>query len=484
MLTTRMPKEPQQRAARHRPRAASSRSTSEHKVAIVTTDKHFLYLPLYYAHHCDYFGYVPPHYSIEIRDSQKRTDVSAYDALLGRVGSDADIVFAVFDPIFVLSQDLGAAEPEPALLAGLITNAAFWAVDHRSHRVRYLHDLGAYDRIIAYKPGTTSYSIAAKVHRSSNKTTPLNEFIESVERGREVLALTDDNRENTLALSPDILAIDALLAQERGYAIDMALGTTPEYSNVLVTALMTRSDVVQAHPDLARGILQALQRAMMLVKVASADVIEYAEGFFAHGERCASALKRANDAQVFPATIEVSEAHWTNAARAYFESTNQNFDQATQNAARDAFKRLINPYRHLARDAVQHEIEMLSVNAETTHVLRPDTIRGAITIFATLISAFLLGGAAAKWGHPIFFLVVPLISILGFLMTRMFQVPARILRLVCHWSLFVGIITAIALATRRGWSWEFTAGVVLSLFTADLGVLLASSDTTAQQKRR
>lgn len=181
----------------------------KYTVFIIQMDQHFLYLPIYFAKHKGFFGYVPDEYEIDFKTSLERTDISAYEELMLRRTNENEIKFAITDPTVVINRPLGVHEPSPVILAAMITNAAFWAVDHRAHEIKHFSDLGSFDKVIAYHPGTTSYGIAARVLREAGKdVSELN--IKTVNRGEELLALTYSEH-GTVAISPDILEIDALI---------------------------------------------------------------------------------------------------------------------------------------------------------------------------------------------------------------------------------------------------------------------------------
>lgn len=235
------------------------------------------------------------------------------------------------------------------------TNASFWAVDRRTHQVRFLRDLARFDKIIAFSNGTTSHGIAKRIYADANKPASIDE-VEPGE-GRELTLLTS-SAVGTMALTPDLLGLDKLLADHPElYYVDLALGSTPEYNNVLVTALLSRLDVVREHPELVRGVLAAIQHAMLLVRFADSKVVKFAMEDCGESEaRVTGALKRAADAQVFPATIEPSRAHWLNAARAAADAAGRPYNEAEHDRALHVFQSAVEPYQGLTRDAIRSYI--------------------------------------------------------------------------------------------------------------------------------
>jgi hypothetical protein len=337
-------------------RAGSPKRT---RVEVVQMDRFFLYLPFHYACHRNFFGYVPPQYDVVVRESRGRPDQSSYSELVNRIDAHKDVWFALCDPTFVLHKGLPSQGVSPAILAGIITNAAFWAINHRSYSVKAFRDLAAFAKVISYQPGTTSYRIAHRIFRDS-KSTDVSQFIETVNIVGDELMRLKKSDSTTLALSPAILEIDALLGSKGSgddYDIEIALGTTPEYSNVLVTALISRQDVVAAHPALVHGMLKATQRAMILVRFFEEEVITFAKQYYANfGYRAHGALQRAADADVFPPTIEVSQAHWENAARAAIEADEHKLTAGIEEEVASCYERFIKPYKDLARRAARDEM--------------------------------------------------------------------------------------------------------------------------------
>src|SRR4051794_29401892 len=114
-------------------------------VAITVTDEHFLYLPLYYAQSKEFFDFLP-NCEIEINPSPDLTDVSAFNTLMS-ADSEQTAVFALADPATALAYR-SSFGPPPAILAAVITTAAFWAVDHRSREIHFLNQLSGFDSII------------------------------------------------------------------------------------------------------------------------------------------------------------------------------------------------------------------------------------------------------------------------------------------------------------------------------------------------
>lgn len=439
---------------------------SKEVIEIVQMHQHFLYLPLYYARHCNFFGLLPKRYEIRFRDSLEKTDQSAYAMLMDRSSKDnANIQFAICDPVTVFNTPI-EDDQSPVILAGLITNAAFWAVDRRTHRVTVLRDLSQFDRIIAFNKGTTSFGIARRIFTDAGKT----DNIKLVEPGQELVALSQSEI-GTVALSPDVLAIHDLVASSKGvFNVDLALGSTPEYSNVLVTALITRQDILQGHSDLVKGLLRAIQRALLAVKFSSPEVVDYARDRFVKEEFLIKrALERANDSHVYPASIEVSQSHWLNAARAACDASGRKFGENEYADAVQIFEKRIKPYSVLAYEVGQDFLERFSNN----HLTGLKSIR---YIAAVVLSAALLA-VAVYWkdGLPWSAIVTAALGCaLGSVPLQLFEVEARSRKYWVHfvlWLIFVLFLLA--------WSFDvidhgYAIAAILGIMLTDMTYLATS----------
>ena len=386
---------------------------NEITVRIFQPGKYFLYLPLYYAYHVNFFGLVPKRYKVTF--VEKETDKKAYDALIAERDGNAD--FAVCDPV-ELFLDKDRAHHHPIILASLITNSSFWAISKKKtgFKMKSLKDMASFDKIIAFKDGTTSNRIAKRIIRDAIKkitdstadpvelkekliegklaTAELLEKLikeesepaklveklieeitkvklESVDPGNEFDKLKPD----VVVLTPDLLGVVKLDERERGvynrsegYDI-FPLGTTPEYNNVLVTALLSRGDVVKnkehkEHKELVAGLLKAIQRAALLVRFADPKVVKYAAdnddfGFETPRDCIGSALRKAADDQVFPSSIEVSKAHWINAVRTAVNAEGRAFDDPAYSSACDVYQDVTKHYQDNVRDAIHEDILLL-----------------------------------------------------------------------------------------------------------------------------
>jgi hypothetical protein len=364
-------------------------STEQKKIQIVVMDRHFLYLPLYYAKNKSFFGFIPDHYEIEIIVSADHTDESAYEMLMDTgYGKSTNVDFAVADPTMVLTSS--KFDRTPAILAALISNTAFWAVDRKTHQIVLPKDLADFQQIIAFKPGSTSHSIALRIFRDAKKP----QAIHPVNPTQELVALQKTT--NTVALSPDILGIDHLLYYEKHFNIDLALGTTQEFSNVFMTALLSRQDIVENHRALVLGLLKALQLSLILVRAQAPELIDYAADRFSDSkDRVRSALNRAEQAQVFPPSVEVSVASWLNAAKIWYESKGVNFEAAEQTEAKLKFQNIAQPHLRLAKTAVDELYSQVSTPPKEKRSSWSSAMRAS----AAAILCFVIGSAVIKWCH-------------------------------------------------------------------------------------
>lgn len=322
------------------------------RVRIVMMDSHFLYLPLYIAEHLDFFGLLPSGVKCELEVAEPATDRRAYELLMDQDAADArEVLFAVCDPVEVF------LEPQlhgslARVLCAIITSRAFWAIDRGTLRINEPRDIGKYQQIIAYGEGTTSYRLARELLKAAGRT---DDELNAAIRPTTVFEEFDVLRRSapgTIALSPNVLAMEKLVA-EREFRREFSLAQARDYDQVLTTALLTTATTASRHEPLVRGLVNALQRAVVLVRSESAEVIEYAERRWgeAYGkENVAKALRRANEEKLFPATLEIRESHWDAAVRSARASDSREYGEIAERASR-TFRECVGSCSHFAADA-------------------------------------------------------------------------------------------------------------------------------------
>lgn len=294
------------------------------RVEILIMGRHFLYLPLYLAQFehrksrkLPFYGEIPPQYSVKVRVAPRerdRTDAAVFGALMDARLSSSDIMFAACDPTVLLARQ----DKNALMAASLISSSAFWAVNHDAKNVRLVSDLSAFERILCYEEKTTSNLIARRiVKRDTDKLHVVNST-------DEIWALNEFG-EGTLAISPEVLNIANLISRELGPGekradIVLELCTTKEFSNVLTTALFTRAEVVEKHPELVSGVLAALQSALLAIHAGHPIVAECAGHNYKDAFYLDKALEIANRGNVFPETILVRHDRWQRACEFYYIS--------------------------------------------------------------------------------------------------------------------------------------------------------------------
>lgn len=444
--------------------------------------KFFLYLPLYYAVECNFFGYLPEGFEVTVvlpQQRKDRTDKGVLKCLMDTTSEEnAAVQYAVCDPTSILAWPLHKM-PAPTLLAGMVTNAAFWAIDRGSREVNFPSDLANFDAIIAYDEGSTSYGIARRVYLEAGKTPQ----IVSVEPPDELVRLGESDR-GTIALSPDPLGIEDFLVRRKldGFDIDLALGKTQEYNNVLVTALVGRTDFVLAkeNEQLTLAIIRGLQRAMALVRFGDEKVVEFAHNYFERKpkERILRALQMARDSQVFPSSVEVSEAHWSNAAKAHCFSHGHEYDSTNRMKAQEVFAMLAAPYMHWATRAVQVEIlNRFRVEAPTSHN------KTLLLMIPLILIALAIGFIAGSVLHDNRGWLAVVIAALGLAIGG---VVPRVIRRdpKCAAGAFYGLVWIFAIALTIGWLykfhvWDFATSIfgVTCTYLGAIGILAFAPKT-------
>ena len=293
-------------------------------VKILMMGRHFLYLPVYLAQFASpefkklpFFGKVPSKYSVRatlpMRERDK-SDAAVFKALMDAQLGASDIMFAVCDPTVLLENP----DKNARMAASLISSSAFWAVNHSRQNVKLLSDLAVFNQIICYGDKTTSNLIARRIVKGdTHKLLVVNSTDE--------IAKFESCGEGTLAISPELLKIANLIygplgPEEKRAEIVLELCTTKEFSNVLTTALFTRSEVVEKHPELVTGVLTALQSALLAIHAGHPMVAACVRSNYEDAFRVEEALTIASNGNIFPETIQLRRDRWQRACEFYYIS--------------------------------------------------------------------------------------------------------------------------------------------------------------------
>ncbi|MGK7898771.1 MAG: CHAT domain-containing protein [Xenococcus sp. (in: cyanobacteria)] len=276
-------------------------------ITIIQMSEHFLYLPVYYALEK---GFVQEYLDEKYKDykfdilspskftekwtiQQPDTDQAACDLLLDALG-EREVHFAIADPT---EMEKKVHVRKPVILAALVTNTPFWVIhNQKNNPILQFHDLTRFKRIIAYKQGTTSYAIAARIFNLKNskeKENNIKECTQTIQHWNKdldtqekkqiinkiiedkdpYLLITDPGNEldilraqpqDTAALSPNIL--EALkLSKELKFCVDYMLGYDPDFYDILVTAIITHNEVCNEYRNLIIAFLKGVQKAIIYI---------------------------------------------------------------------------------------------------------------------------------------------------------------------------------------------------------------------------
>jgi hypothetical protein len=355
-------------------------------VTIMEMEHHFLYLPIYFARQMNYFGELPADYITSVEQAASATDADAYKRL-----SRGEAQIAVCDPCAMIY----AAQPDfvPVVLAGLVVRGAFWAVNTHSPEVTELDELAQFSHIVAFHPGTTSYGIAQRIVRAApSGATPV---IESVRPLQELTKLEDlvRDKKSAVALSPDVLRIEASKEANQDWLdVKLALAETTEYGHLLVTAVLARPEFVRDHPAFVSGFLRALQRSLIYTRAGHPRVLNYASEAFNRPQNVVrKALTRASDAQVWAASVVVSEDLWLTAVHAHNDSIGQPFDAAAKQQAKKHFSQSFKGQIAASQDAAV-------ALCETKHAPPPEKWKTPALVVGGIVVG--LCSLLAWDGHP------------------------------------------------------------------------------------
>lgn len=330
------------------------------EVKIIQIDFYFIYLPFYYAKSKNFWSSKLGNYRFDYANKSAKTDKQVIENLMNSNGSD--IVFAIADPASIFEYQAQHDAKDIVILAALLTNAAFWAVDHDNHTVENLQHLDRFDRIVAYEEGTTSHRIARTINPQKTQSVPPKTEIE---------VLTQGNRqESVIVLTPDLVGLEKTLFNNNEYQVKLNVGSTTEFDEVLITALITRRDVINHHPELVEEVLKGIQRACYLVQIDDEGSVEFADHFSdihpleekttRTKKILKNALYRANCCRVFPSAITITEAQWKRAAQAFWRAKGEEFTQEVENKANRIYENNIQPYCDYSRNATKAVLRTMS----------------------------------------------------------------------------------------------------------------------------
>jgi len=321
------------------------------QIEIVEMSDFFLYLPIDYAISKDFFNYIDlEKYSIKKRYPQKvHTDDLAYKMLMSESDEFKDIHFAICDPMVILNNEAELNYEDSVIVGALIKNYAFWAINHRTHKIKQLCDLAQYNNIICFNKGTTSYSIANHIYESSKDkiNKPKKDFIVEVNPAKdlhdELMRLQIEER-GAIALSPNILGIDSLIGKNPEYNIDFSLTDVEPYSDTVVTAILTRKDVIEKYPDVVEGLIKSISHAIFAIKSSnvqtSENIIQFATDNYTDGERASGGIEKIRKYNVYPDNLSIQKQHWERMINIYCIHNSKTNEE--QNKYNDYYKNIIN----------------------------------------------------------------------------------------------------------------------------------------------
>lgn len=440
------------------------------RVSVLEMHQHFLYLPFYVAKNADFYGYLAD-CNVQFDSVASKTDVGVLDALYSeRHRSSA--AFAICDPAPLLDMEFEEGRT-PAILAAMVVNAAIWAVDKEAEPVQTFDELRKFQKVISFERGTTTYGIARRIVGSASL-----DRIQPVSPGMELPALLYER--DAIALSPDILhAIDvqAVGVDRTGgrRKIILPIGGTPEYSNVMVTALITRKDVVDRHPQIAAGMVRAIQRSTHTVKHKLDDVVQFAVDRFDRSEdHVSQALDMANDCHVFPETVLIKKVQWENACRAYAEASHRRWDARARARVQESYSSMIIPFAHMAADAAKNEL--LDGRKPPRSIWESASTWKYIA--AALLAMFFLSGSIlylhprlSEWSIEV---LCVLLALVGAGMSRLHRLRLRSARFWVHAAMYcIGVLLLYLTPSLTSEPFRsFAMAIVPAIPLLDLGVYL------------
>ena len=427
--------------------------------------KHFVYLPLYFAREMNFFGYMPG-IDLQIHNHPMGTDQATAEAMFSNDPRYANIDLILTDPVCLLNLNLKGSK-KPAVLGAMLTNGAFWAVDHGAGKGDGIRKLGSFKKIISYGNGTTSYGIAQRIARESGRIGEIDSLLEVVPQGMELDAFKRKRpEEHVLVLSPNLLHIEEMVgAGDCKY--ELAIGDTPEYDNVLVTVLVSTSEFFSKNRDLLDALLKAIQRSLLMIRMAHPDLISFAGEYFPHKEKIQSVIQKANEAGIFPLTINVPRNDWTNAVQAAVLAKDgpAGWTSEMELKAGSSFAEMVSPYSSSSEFAIKEILAVPGHNYGQSSAAKLAIQIGscaaagiaiaALNPILALVCLFLGCGSWIFWNRRAILTSTPFLkSLLGVLWVLTFALAT-----VLFWK-----------APTFPEKWDFVAGTLMTFLTVILGL--------------
>jgi hypothetical protein len=239
--------------------------------------------------------------------------------------------------------------------------------------------------------------------------------------------------------------------------------------------LITRQDVIQKKKSLVVGLLRAIQRAMLLIKFGDPDVVKFAaERFNSDVALARRAIERANDSQVFPTSIEISEAHWINAARAAWDSRGQQFDDTAQRQVKKIYEQYVKPHSHFSWGVGQELLPQLAASGYNGLPAPPLSWRQAVVIagiLGSLVILTLLLDALKPFGT---LALAAFGASLGVVPGWFFGLRRHPKFFFAHWLIWIFLVCIVIAWSSSRIAGDLFLGAFLTLFVADIGVLIAN----------
>lgn len=395
----------------------------ELEVEVAQMGAHFIYLPIYYAIHKKFFGYLDAprcKYTIaqQLRKVDPETDEAVFNALMNdRAEQYQNVLFAIGDPRS-LAFKRNITDLNAVLLGALVTGTAFWAIDHGRKSTIEVNDLARFKKIVSFKQGSTSYDLAASIAGKANPNTQILQ----VDPDQEFQVLLDPGYEDVVVLSPNMIRIVDLLRENSRCAIELSIGRHYEYCDLLITAIATTKETVQNHPILVQGFIKGVQRALHEFHARSPELIKYAQDRFKRDEKSIlDAFSFADEAHVYPYTIQLTEALWMRAITGPLKTNGATVTAEQRFQALQVYGHIARPYEKLVKEAIQNIESGASLSGGGSQTPNHSSIPLAVTldVFATaylvltIALASQLGARFSFWGVGVSLLIAVVTTILG-----------------------------------------------------------------------
>jgi len=189
-------------------------------------------------------------------------DQAAYSQLMSISDTNKDVDFCVCDPMVINLKDYNSENKKPIILAQILKNVPFWAVDHNENCFNDLKDFSSFNQIFSYKEPNTGYYLAKYIHSLCSKTNAINPVKLRDDKGIDEELDFYLTSKSSVVIEADILKIKKYINSTENKIV-FNFPNHKKFKNFCFTVLLTRKDVLKTEEgkletiEILKGLLNA-----------------------------------------------------------------------------------------------------------------------------------------------------------------------------------------------------------------------------------